>query len=247
MNRRQELLRRRLDNVVVHLEDVAASAPGKDQPPRKRSIALSPELTRVLERLRAARQEIAALHVEQSTVELSAAARFRAHAEKLRAAHLRPLAEHTRRLFRNDARMLLALEIPHKRAPAEVIPAGERMLAALGPHRRFLSQEGVDVRRISRLREELAQLKRLAKQLPARPRSQSATQRLKEVFAAVAVDLRILDVSLRPTLTGADLHAWNHATRPRKPLGRPKKKRGRPRRGVLAEDVAVIVAAPSAS
>src|SRR5437868_8327436 len=144
-----------------------------------------------------------------------------------------PLVRLTRRLFSGETRIQAALKVPHKRAPTDdLLAASASIVKTLKPQRKFLSESGVDPRRIDRLREETRQAKQLFDAATARtPESAIATRRLSALFTEARADFGAIDGLVTLACAPDELPGWRSVTRAGKRMGRPRKQKRRAKKG----------------
>jgi hypothetical protein len=188
---------------------------------------LTPEIRAIVERLRTLVAAIEAAALDQASPELPAGPRLRRETNLLREQMLR-VAASTKRHFRDEPAILVALKVPHKRAAVtNICVAARTMCDALAPHHDFLVAEQVDVRRIARLRERAEALAYLEQALDsATPKRRTATQRLPDLISDAMREMRAIG-RLLPEIDGIRLAEWPGSVRLPKRQGRPPKKRAR--------------------
>ncbi|HEX4681671.1 MAG TPA: hypothetical protein VH277_03120 [Gemmatimonadaceae bacterium] len=154
--------------------------------------ALGPELRSIRERLRSAVKEVKGLAVQQDLGRYGQdqSRQLAEQAMAVRTVMIR-LAGVTRLRFRDHPQVLKALAVPHKRTSASrLATAALAMTAALEPHRDFLTSEGVDLRRLDRVKTGAATLAALVHERDTYvPPSREATSRLPAALSTVSSEM----------------------------------------------------------
>ncbi len=195
----------------------------------ERPLAFAPELSHLCERLDSTVEAIENAAGKQQLRGGKLLGEARRRLDQIREKHMLPLVRLTRRLFSGETRIQAALKVPHKRAPTDdLLAASASIVKTLRPQRKFLSESGVDPRRIDRLREETRQAKQLFDAATARtPESAIATRRLGPLFAEARADFAAIDGLVTLAFDPEELHGWRMVSRVGKRMGRPRKQKRR--------------------